>query len=161
MATLTQTQTQAQPPPQPRPQGTAYQYYASQPQSAASTSIQALPPTFAQPAPSFAPLPALPDAALTSGGEPTSARAVKSAAEFSLREYMALQRRRYRTDEAGMENRLRAQARIAVRDLQDVRGHVADIIRAAEGHRWRRWLLGGVVCVLSLPHPTQGAWEAS
>ncbi len=72
-------------------------------------------------------------------------RAVKSAAEFSLREYMTMQRRRYRADEVGIEERLHSQANTVMRDLDDVRAHVDAVVRAAESHRWRRWIVGGVV----------------
>jgi hypothetical protein len=72
-------------------------------------------------------------------------RNLKSSSEFSLREYMSLQHRRYATDEPGFEERLRLQAATALADLRALRKQVSTLVRAAESHRWRRWLVGGIM----------------
>jgi len=97
--------------------------------------------------PAFAPPPPLVAESSLDHGPARTIRATKSTAEFALREYMTLQGRRYR-GEIGIEEQLRQQAGVVVRDLRMVRAHVADMVHAAEGHRWRRWLIGGVVCVV-------------
>lgn len=90
------------------------------------------------PAPMLTPLPLV---------EPrTDIRATRSAAEFTLREYMALQRRRYHSGETetGMRDRLRAASLVELRTL---RREVSALVKAAEAHRWRKWLLGGALWV--------------
>jgi hypothetical protein len=69
----------------------------------------------------------------------------KATAEFALREYISLQRRRYLTDEVRIEERLRVQAAHVLDDLRSLRRDVADIVKAAETHRWRRWFAGGIL----------------
>ncbi|KAJ9142808.1 hypothetical protein NKR19_g7112 [Coniochaeta hoffmannii] len=69
----------------------------------------------------------------------------RSSVEFGLQEYLSLQRRRYRTDEVGIDERLRVQAAHVLSDLQTLRDHVATMIKIAESHRWRRWITGTVV----------------
>jgi hypothetical protein len=69
----------------------------------------------------------------------------KSTAEFALREYMSLQRLRYRTEEVGIDERLRVQAAHVLDDLRSLRRDVADMVKAAEAHRWRRWFTGSIV----------------
>ncbi len=71
-------------------------------------------------------------------------RDAKSTVEFGLREYMTLQRRR-RADEAGTEDKLRIQAGAVLSDLRVLRRSLSDMTKAAESHRWRRWLVGGVL----------------
>ncbi len=68
----------------------------------------------------------------------------KSTVEFSLRELMTLQRRRM-ANEIGVEERLRNQTGAALSDLRVLRKTVSDMAKAAESHRWRRWLLGGAL----------------
>ncbi|OIW32784.1 hypothetical protein CONLIGDRAFT_630401 [Coniochaeta ligniaria NRRL 30616] len=69
----------------------------------------------------------------------------RSSVEFALREYMSLQRRRYRTDEVGIEERLRVQAAHVLTDLQTLRNDTSAMVKTAESHRWRRWITGTVV----------------
>jgi hypothetical protein len=66
----------------------------------------------------------------------------KATAEFALRDYISLQRRRYQTNEVGIDERLRAQAAHVLADLGSLRRDVADMVKAAETHRWRRWFAG-------------------
>lgn len=72
-------------------------------------------------------------------------RAAKSDLEYGLREYMILQKRRYRTDDVAIEARLRAQAANLVSDLDSLRNEVAAVVRTAESQRWRRWIAGTAV----------------
>jgi hypothetical protein len=72
-------------------------------------------------------------------------KGLRSSAELGLREYVSLQRRQYTADEVGMDQRLRLQAETVREDLRMLRRNVSDMIRAAEAHRWRRWLLGGLM----------------
>ena len=72
-------------------------------------------------------------------------KATRSGAEFALREYLTLQRRRYRTDEPGIEERIRLQAVTAISELRTLRKEISVVAKAAENHRWRKWLLSGIV----------------
>ena len=71
-------------------------------------------------------------------------RDAKSTVEFGLREYMTLQSRR-RSNEPGTEDKLRIQAGAVLSDLRVLRRSLSDMAKAAESHRWRRWLLGGAL----------------
>ncbi|KAI1373306.1 hypothetical protein F4677DRAFT_227733 [Hypoxylon crocopeplum] len=74
----------------------------------------------------------------------TDIRSIKTACEFSLRQYLTLQKRR-RYDDPASEQRLRPQQGIVLSDLQALRSEVSDLAKTAEAHRWRKWLLGGLV----------------
>ena len=78
---------------------------------------------------------------------------VKTATEFALREYMSLQRRRYRTDEPGADERLRIQAATVLGDLRALRHEVSDVVRSAESHRWRRFIIGSALYVFTFLRP--------
>ncbi|KAI0482036.1 hypothetical protein GGR56DRAFT_166225 [Xylariaceae sp. FL0804] len=91
--------------------------------------------------------PATTAAAVSTPFAGTDIRSMKTAAEFSLREYMTLQQRRQPGDPVG-EERVRRQAGIVLSDLQTLRGEVAVLVKRAEAHRWRKWLVGGVVASL-------------
>ncbi|KAI1075780.1 hypothetical protein F5B20DRAFT_372953 [Whalleya microplaca] len=74
----------------------------------------------------------------------TDIKSIKMACEYSLHEYITLQKRRRFDDPAG-ENRLRRQNGIVASDLRTLRKEVSALVKASETHRWRRWLLGGIV----------------
>ncbi|KAI0012436.1 hypothetical protein F4779DRAFT_65710 [Xylariaceae sp. FL0662B] len=74
----------------------------------------------------------------------TDIRSIKTACEYSLQEYITLQKRR-RYDDPASEDRLRTQHRIVASDLRILRKEVSAFVKASEAHRWRRWLLGGIV----------------
>jgi hypothetical protein len=76
---------------------------------------------------------------------PASIKASLSSVEHGLGRLRCLQQRRYRPDEGGVEERLRAQAASVLGDVRALRGEVADVIREAERYRSRKWLLGGVM----------------
>lgn len=69
----------------------------------------------------------------------------QTTTERALREYMSLQRSRYRKNEVGIEERLRTQASTVLGDLRTLRQEVGDMVKAAESHRWRRWIVGGAI----------------
>ncbi|KAK0621677.1 hypothetical protein B0T17DRAFT_509005 [Bombardia bombarda] len=69
----------------------------------------------------------------------------RTTTESALREYMSLQRRRLRKEEAGIDERLRIQASTVLGDLRILRDEVAELVRDAESHRWRRFILGGAI----------------
>lgn len=68
-----------------------------------------------------------------------------SSTESSLREYMLMLRRRHSKDAVGIEERLRNQAATVLGDLHNLRQEVADLVKNAESHRWRRFLVGGAM----------------
>ena len=76
---------------------------------------------------------------------PANIKSARSSVEYGLGQLRSLQLRRYRSDEVGVEERLRILAASVLGDLRALRGEVSDVLRAAERHRWRKWLLGGVV----------------
>ncbi|KAK3687845.1 hypothetical protein B0T22DRAFT_140101 [Podospora appendiculata] len=69
----------------------------------------------------------------------------KATTVFALREYMSMQRRRRMKEEVGIEERLRIQASTVLGDLRELREDVAALVKDAESHRWRRFLLGGAI----------------
>ncbi|KAI0198124.1 hypothetical protein F4808DRAFT_268687 [Astrocystis sublimbata] len=73
----------------------------------------------------------------------TDIRTIQEASAISLQEYASLQRQP--TCSGG---RLRAQGALAVSDLRALRAEVKILTRKAEGARWRKWALGGVVAAL-------------
>lgn len=97
--------------------------------------------------------------AVTSGptqsmmGAPNQQRDVKtlkSHCQYGLREYMSLQRKRQRIDGSStstldLENRLRTQQGTVISDLMFLHSEVRSIVKAAEGNRWRRWIVGGAM----------------
>jgi len=85
---------------------------------------------------------ALPLSTTTDG---SSLRDTKARTAFALREYMHLQRRRHQKDEVGIEERLRIQASTVLGDLKRLSQEVADVAKEAEGHRWRKFLVGGAI----------------
>lgn len=75
---------------------------------------------------------------------------LKSHCQYGLREYMTLQRQRRRVDGTStstidLENRLRGQQGVVISDLMLLYGEVRTMVKAAEGNRWRRWLMGGAM----------------
>ncbi|KAK1831855.1 hypothetical protein QBC39DRAFT_350317 [Podospora conica] len=58
---------------------------------------------------------------------------------------MNMQRVRRLKAEPGMDERLRIQAATALGDLRTLRQEVGEMVRAAEKHRWRRFIVGGVI----------------
>lgn len=75
---------------------------------------------------------------------PANIKAARAGAEHGLGRLRDLQQRRCRSAEVGAEERLRIQAASVLGDLRALGGEVADVVEAAERHRWRKWLLGGV-----------------
>ncbi|ORY59534.1 uncharacterized protein BCR38DRAFT_444806 [Pseudomassariella vexata] len=77
----------------------------------------------------------------------TGLGSIKAACEFSLREYFTLQNNRH-YDDAVAEERFRTQRSIVLADLRMLRKDVGAVVKGSESHRWRRWILGGVVVSL-------------
>jgi hypothetical protein len=82
--------------------------------------------------------------------QPGDIRALKSHCQFGLREYQSLQRKRQRISAAStstleIESRLRNQQGAVLADLQLLGEEVKGLVKAAENHRWRRWLIGGAM----------------
>lgn len=71
-----------------------------------------------------------------------SLRNLRTATEYSSREYLLLQNQR-RYDDPVAENRLRIQRDVVLADLKALRSNVALLVKAGESHRWGRWVLGG------------------
>lgn len=75
---------------------------------------------------------------------------LKSHCQYGLREYMTLQRQRRRVDGGStstidLENRLKTQQGVVISDLMFLHSEVRRMVKAAEGNRWRRWIIGGAV----------------
>ncbi|KAI0376083.1 hypothetical protein F5Y04DRAFT_274005 [Hypomontagnella monticulosa] len=97
------------------------------------------------PAPSSLPVPPEPrlERPITTPFAGTDIRSIKTACEFSLSEYLTLSRRRY--DDPSGQHRLRQQQGIVLSDLQLLRSEISDLVKSSESHRWRKWLLGGLM----------------
>lgn len=79
---------------------------------------------------------------------PTDIKQLKSQCQFNLREYQALQRKRVRpgsTATLEIDGRLKGQQNIVLANLRELQDEVKVLVREAENHRWRKWLLGGAV----------------
>lgn len=76
-------------------------------------------------------------------------RALKQSCQYNLREYLALQRKRQRFDASmstvDLESRLHSQTGMVLSDLLNLRSEVRNIAKAAQNHRWRKWLVGGIL----------------
>lgn len=80
---------------------------------------------------------------------PRDLRALRTSCQFNLGEYLSLQRKRQRlgasTSTLDLESRIRSQAGIVLGDLRMLQDEVRGLVKAAENHRWRKWLIGGAV----------------
>lgn len=78
---------------------------------------------------------------------PQGIGAARSGVEAGLVELRSLQleRRRGGPNDIHGDERLRAQSADVLDDLRALREEVAYVVRAAESHRWRRWLFGGIL----------------
>ncbi|KAI8666230.1 hypothetical protein NCS57_00847300 [Fusarium keratoplasticum] len=83
---------------------------------------------------------------------PTSLRelqALKTTCQFSLREYVSLQRQRRSGDSAmsayELDTRIRNHTNVMLSDLRILQSEVRGIGKEAENHRWRRWIIGGAI----------------
>lgn len=75
---------------------------------------------------------------------PTNIKTARLSVEHGLKEIISLQQRRPQTDGVVFLEQFRLQSANVLGDLNALRGEVSDIISAAERHRWRKWLLGGL-----------------
>jgi hypothetical protein len=78
----------------------------------------------------------------------TDIKQLKVQCQFNLREYQALQRKRVRPDSTTsleLEGRLKGQQNLVLGSLRQLQDEVKVLVREAENHRWRKWLLGGAM----------------
>ena len=75
---------------------------------------------------------------------PANIKTARLSVEHGLKELISLQQRRFETDGVAFLDQFRSQSANVLGDLNALRGEVSDIIKAAERHRWRKWLLGGL-----------------
>ncbi|KAK5658291.1 hypothetical protein OQA88_2266 [Cercophora sp. LCS_1] len=122
----------------PAPQTSGLTYPNGPPPPASTVSYA--PPLVVEhpPGPSLTPLP------LATVTKP-SLKNVKLSTESALREYMTMQRNRHRKAEVGIEERLRIQASAVLGDLRTLRQEVGGMVKSAESHRWRRFIIGGAI----------------
>lgn len=81
---------------------------------------------------------------------PNDVTQLKTQCQFNLREYQSLQRKRVSqgtasTTSMDLESRLRSQQGLTLAGLRLLQDEVKDLVKEAENHRWRRWLLGGAM----------------
>ncbi|KAI9163859.1 U6 small nuclear RNA (adenine-(43)-N(6))-methyltransferase [Paramyrothecium foliicola] len=76
-------------------------------------------------------------------------RSIRTNCQFGLREYLTLVRKRQRYDASAstidLESRIRARTDSLVVDLRVLQSELRAVVKAAEEHRWRRWLVGGAL----------------
>lgn len=75
---------------------------------------------------------------------PANIKTARSSVEYGLKEMISLQQRRGQIDGIGFLEQFRSQSANVLGDLNALRGEISDIINAAERHRWRKWILGGL-----------------
>lgn len=75
---------------------------------------------------------------------PTNIKTARLSVEHGLKEIISLQQRRSQLEGVAFLDQFRLQSAHVLSDLNALRGEVSDTIRAAERHRWRKWLLGGL-----------------
>ncbi|KAF3766943.1 hypothetical protein M406DRAFT_321415 [Cryphonectria parasitica EP155] len=68
--------------------------------------------------------------------------------EDGLIDLISLRRETYGLGILQVENRFRLQCSVVMDDLKVLREEVLYVIRGAESHRWRKWLLGGFMAAL-------------
>ncbi|TLS27277.1 hypothetical protein PpBr36_04006 [Pyricularia pennisetigena] len=78
---------------------------------------------------------------------PRDLAAVRAGAEFAVREYASLQRRR-RDGDVEVGAALEEQSGVVAMELGRLRAHVKEMAVLARQHRWRRWLIGGFIGTL-------------
>ncbi|KAI1172653.1 hypothetical protein F4777DRAFT_560757 [Nemania sp. FL0916] len=122
------------PSPGPAPAPDMPQHYDYQPQ----------PQSQQPPLQQFSPQPQPQQSVTPSPFVGTDLRTMKSACEISLREYATLQQQ----GAAGDRRHNSTQGSLAVSDLLALRSEVTAVLRRAEAHRWRRWLIGGAVAAI-------------
>lgn len=114
--------------PEPRPR-----YYEEQEQQYPPSAVlpaQALPPSINT---TFAP-------------PPLDIRVIQTNCQVNLLELISLQGKVAAVGRSrDNEGRLRTQSGLVLDDLQALQVEVKERIKAAENHRWRRWLVGGGV----------------
>ncbi|KAG8161363.1 hypothetical protein KVR01_009627 [Diaporthe batatas] len=79
---------------------------------------------------------------------PKNIKTARLSVEHGLKELLAFQQRRPQADGVAFLEQFRLQSANVLDELMTLRGEVSDIIRAAERHRWRKWLLGGLAAVI-------------
>ncbi|UNI20484.1 hypothetical protein JDV02_006565 [Purpureocillium takamizusanense] len=105
------------------------------------------PQAYYPPPPAVAPPPQAVTAAAAAGpGQDLDMRDLKTSCQVGLRELSGMQRlRRESGGAAGVESRIRAQAGLVLGDLRALQDEVRGLVKAAEDHRWRRWIFGGLI----------------
>ncbi|KAI6273573.1 hypothetical protein MCOR28_007266 [Pyricularia oryzae] len=78
---------------------------------------------------------------------PRDLGAVRAGAEFAVKEYASLQRRR-RDGDFEVGPALEEQSGVVAMELGRLRAHVKEMAVLARQHRWRRWLIGGFIGTL-------------
>ncbi|XWW98855.1 hypothetical protein V2A60_006858 [Cordyceps javanica] len=115
-------------------------------------SVAAFGPPMSQPMPPpppqqmFAPPPTGPmpmAPAYMQGQDKRDIRTLRQSCQQNFREYLALQQQ-YRQFGGNVSDRLRSQTDLVLSDLLSLQLEVRDLARAAQNHRWRKWLMGGI-----------------
>lgn len=92
-----------------------------------------------------------PNSTITSTAMPTApdVRHVRASAQFNLREYLSLRGKAGRPSGSNanleLEGRLRHQAGVVLGDLNALEVEIRTLAKVAQNHRWRRWLVGGIL----------------
>lgn len=81
-------------------------------------------------------------------------RTLRQSCQYNLREYLVLQRNRERfdarTSAVDLEYQLRSQTGMVLSDLANLQLEVRNLAKAAQNHRWRKWLVGGILQVYTI-----------
>ncbi len=72
-------------------------------------------------------------------------RSLRESCQHNLREYLDAQQEFRQYGGSAADSRLRHQTGMVLSDLMTLQREVGDLARAAQNHRWRRWLMGGIL----------------
>lgn len=72
-------------------------------------------------------------------------RTLRQSCQYNLREYMAVQQEYMRYGGNVADSRLRHQTGMVLGDLMTLQMEVRELARRAQDHRWRKWLMGGIL----------------
>ncbi|OAR05820.1 hypothetical protein LLEC1_06724 [Akanthomyces lecanii] len=71
-------------------------------------------------------------------------RTLRQSCQYNLREYLAVQQEYLRCGGNAADSRVRHQTGMVLDDLMTLQMEVRELARAAQNHRWRKWLMGGI-----------------
>lgn len=72
-------------------------------------------------------------------------RTLRQSCQINMREYLAMQHEYRQYGGNVSEQQMRSQTGRVLSDLMNLQMEVRELAREAQNHRWRRWLMGGIL----------------